>query len=174
MQGRNNKKNKEFAREKFLQKNSAGFLVVEVLVAVSIITASVLVGTAVAQKSIAVSRQAVHTLQATYLLEEGAEAIRIIRDNAWSNITTLTVATDYYMTFSGGMWSLSTTPSTVGIFTRKIVVTNVNRDATTWDIVTSGGANDAGTKLVTLTVYWTEGSQTITKILSFYVSDIFS
>ena len=118
------------------------------------------------------SRQALHVSQATFLLEEGAEAVRIFRDNAWSNISSLNVGTNYYPTFSG-TWTVSTTPSTVGIFTRVITIANVNRDATSGDITTSG-VNDSGTKLITITVSWTESGQAMSKTLSFYIMDIFS
>ena len=151
-----------------------GFMIVEVLVAASIITASILAAMAVAQKSVYVSRQALHANQAAFLLEEGAETIRILRDNAWSNISNLSTATNYYPTFSGGTWTLSTTPNTVGIFTRTVTKANVHRDNTTKDIVETGGLGDPGTKLITITVSWPEGGAVVTKTLFFYVMDIFS
>ena len=150
-----------------------GFMVVEVLVAVSIITVSVLAAMTVAQKSIYVSRQAFHTTQAGFLLEEGAEGFRILRDNAWTNISSLIVGTNYYPTFSGNTWTLSQTANTVGIFTRTLSLASVNRDNTTKDI-SSVGTNDPGTKLVTVTVSWPEGGVTLTKTLQFYIMDIFS
>ena len=147
-------------------------MTVEVIVAIAIIVLSVLAAMTVTQKSIYVSRQALHVSQASFLLEEGAEVTRILRDNAWSNISSLSTGTNYYPTFSG-TWTLSTTPSTVGIFTRTVTIANVNRDATTGDIAVSG-VNDPGTKLITVIVSWTESGQTINKTLSFYIMNIFS
>lgn len=149
-----------------------GFMVVEILIAVSIITAFVLVAMTVAEKSIYVSRQALHATQAAFLLEEGAEAVRISRDNNWTNISSLSVGVNYYPTFSGGTWILSSTPNTVGIFTRTVSIVNVNRDNTTKDI-SSTGTDDPGTKLATVTVSWLEGGTTITKTLQFYTMNIF-
>ena len=147
---------------------------VEVLVAVSIMTASILATMAVAQKSIYVSREAFHETQAGFLLEEGAEAVRIIRDNNWTNISGLTANTNYYLAFSGGTWSSSSTASTIdNIFTRTVSVASVNRDNTTKDI-SSTGTNDPGTKLVTVTVSWVEGGTTISKTLQFYITNLFS
>src|SRR3989339_1316452 len=102
-----------------MKKNikNRGFMVIEVLVAVSIITVSILAAMAVSQKSIYVSRQALHATQAAFLLEEGAEAVRISRDSAWANISSLSAGTNYYPTFSAGTWTLSETANTVGIFT---------------------------------------------------------
>ena len=153
--------------------STTGFMIVEVLIAASIITVSVLAAMAVAQKSIQVSRQALHVNQATFLLEEGAEAVRIYRDDAWTNISALTPSTDYYPTFSAGTWILSTTPNTIGIFTRTVTITAVNRDNVTQDIAVSG-TDDPGTKLITVAVSWVEGGTTVTKTLPFYVVDIFS
>lgn len=148
-------------------------MVVEILVAVSIIVVSVLAAMTVAQKSISVSRQAFHTTQATFLLEEGAEAVRILRDNAWTNISDLSAGANYYLNFSGSTWILEETANTVGIFTRTISLANVNRDNITKDI-SSTGTNDLGTKLITVTVSWPEGGVTITKTLQFYIMNIFS
>ena len=86
---------------------------IEVLVATSIITVSILVAMAVAEKSVYVSRQAFHTSQAAFLLEEGAETVRIFRDNGWSNISGLTVSTNYYPAFSGNTGVLSTTSNPI-------------------------------------------------------------
>jgi len=150
-----------------------GFMIVEILIAISIITVSILSAIAVSEKSIFVSRQALHAGEAGFLLEEGAEVVRILRDNGWNNISVLDTATNYYPIFSSPNWSLSLTPNTVGIFTRTVTITNVNRDDATKDISESG-TNDAGTKLITITVSWPEGGTTINKTLSFYIMDIFS
>lgn len=149
-------------------------MTIEVLIAISIITISILAAMAVTQKSVYVSRQAFHTTQAGFLLEEGAEAVRVFRDNDWTNISSLTVGADYYPTFFlGGTWTLSTIPNTVGIFTRTASVADVSRDDITKDI-SSIGTDDPGTKLITITVSWDEGGTTITKTLQFYITDIFS
>jgi len=148
-------------------------MTVELLVAVSIITASILAAMAVAQKSVIVARQAFHTEQAAYLLEEGAEAVRVARDNAWTNISGLTSGTTYYPTFAAGTWSLGTTPNSTGIFTRTVTITNVNRDNTTKNIAPAG-TDDSQTKLVTVTISWNEGNTTVTKSMQFYILDIFS
>lgn len=148
-------------------------MAVEILIAISIITVSILAAMAVAQKAVSVSRQAFHATQAGFLLEEGAEAVRMLRDNAWSNVSSLSVNTNYYPTFSEGTWILSTTANSVGIFVRTVTVANVNRNNTTKDISVTG-TNDPGTKLITVTVSWSEGGTTISKALQFYIMDIFS
>lgn len=161
-----------FLKNKKNKNKNKGFLMVEVVIATAIILISVLVAVNVASKSISSSKQAIHATEATFLLEEGAEAVRIARDNAWTNISGLNINTDYYPTFSGGTWTLSPAPNTVGIFTRTVRIESVKRDASTNDI-SANGVDDPGTKLVTVNVSWSEGGVTISKTLSFYLSNIF-
>ena len=155
------------------KNNNKGFLLIEVIVAFSIISGALIAAMQVSQKAIYVSRQALHVTQASFLLEEGAEAVRVLRDNGWANISALVNSTNYYPTFSGGTWVMSSTPNTVGIFTRILTITSVKRDNTTQDI-SSSGTDDVGTKLVTITVSWREGSNNLSKTLKFYISNIHS
>ncbi len=145
---------------------------IEVIIVASIIIVSVLAAMSVTQKAISVSRQSLHILQASFLLEEGAEVVRIKRDDSWNNISSLDTNTNYYPTFDNGTWDLSITPTSLDIFTRTVNIANVERDAITQDI-TSSGVVDAGTKLVTVTVSWLEGSVVVNKSLSFYIMNIF-
>ncbi len=147
-------------------------MMVEVVVAIAIITTSIFACMAVSNRAISVSKQALHMTQANFLLEEGAEAVRIIRDTNWTNISSLNTATSYYPTYSAGAWTLPTTSSQVGIFTRKINIAAVNRVAGTDDI-SGSGTDDPGTKLITVTVSWVEGGQTMSKYLKFYILNIF-
>jgi Tfp pilus assembly protein PilV len=147
--------------KKKIKNKNKGFMAVEVLVAVSILTIFILVAMAVAQKSVYVSRQALHATQAAFLLEGGAENARIARDNAWSNVLSLSTSEQF------------------DIFTRTVVSSDVCRNTSNDDIspaVPCGEAtyNDARTKLITVTVSWPEGGITITKTLRFYLTDIFS
>ena len=146
------------------------------LVAVAIITISILSAVLVARKAVLIANQTLHTTQATFLLEEGAEAVRSIRDNNWSSIAGLTPGTVYYLSFSSSSgWSLSTTSNTVGLFTRKVVLANVSRDASTGNISPTGTNTDSNnTKLVTITVSWVESGSTVTKTLQLYITNIFN
>ena len=159
-------------KSNFKKHFKKGSMMVEIIVAAAIIAVSILASSAVAQKSIYLARQSLHQSEAAFLLEEGAEAIRIVRDNAWSGISGLTLSADYYLSFSGGTWVLSTTPSQVGIFTRKAVFSSAYRDGNQ-NLVSSGTPDDQ-TRFVTVTVSWEEGGQTISKTLQFYLTDLFS
>ena len=154
-------------------------MMMEIIVATSIIAVSVLACLIVAQKSISLSIRAVHNTEAAYLLEEGAESVKILRDNnSWANFTSFfSTSSVYCLARTVASWTTAlptTSPCTkVNNFTRTITATNVNRDATTGDIVSSGGVLDSGTKLITVTVGWLEGGIQITKTLKFYVSNLF-
>ena len=165
---------------KKIKNKNKGSMMVEIIIATSIITVFVLVSLSVAQKAITVSRRAVHTAEASFLLEEGAESIKIFRDSntTWINFTNLfNTSSTYCMPSTISSWTsvLSTSsPCTkIGIFTRVVNVANVNRDTISSDIVSSGGVDDPGTKLITITVSWPESGSTINKVLRFYINNIF-
>ena len=151
-----------------------GLSLVEIVIAAAIISVALVSIMQISGQSLVMSRQSVNIYTAATLLEEGAEAVRTVRDNGWSNISALSDATNYYPTFatSTNTWSLSASTSTVGNFTRTVVFSPVYRDLS-YNIATSGTAVTS-IRLVTVTVSWKESIGTIAKTLSFYISDIFS
>ncbi len=88
----------------FFKKNSfekvKGFMMVEVIIASSIMLIVTIATMTVVQKGISISHQSLHATQASFLLEEGGEAVRTIRDSDWSNISSLSTSTVYYPVFS--------------------------------------------------------------------------
>ncbi len=154
-----------------LQKKQSGFFLIEVVVATALIAGVLISLLSLVQNTVEVSQRSLERTQASYLLEEGSESIKIIRDSGWSNISDLTDGTTYYLSWNGSIWSTSTTASTVGAFTRTIVLSAVSRDAND-DIVSSGGTVDTRTRKVTVTVIWTAPSGTQTESLVFYIADI--
>jgi type II secretory pathway pseudopilin PulG len=112
-------------------------------------------------------------VQAVFLAEEGAEALRFLRDASWSNLSSLTVNNTYYVIFQNGNWQITTNNIFVdGIFERKFVLNNVNRDGT--DDIVPTGTLDPNTKKVTVSISWGKGVATTTKSLEFYLTNIFS
>lgn len=151
----------------------SGFTLVEVLVACVIISTTVLALMSATSKSIELSSKALRQVQANMLLEEGAEAVKSVRDNSWTGISNLNVNTNYYLAFSGNVWNLSTSPGTAidGIFTRKIIFAPVYRNAT-YDIAQTGTL-DPDIEKVTVTVSWKSPGGASSKDLSFYAANIF-
>ena len=161
-----------------MQKNNfkKGISLVEILVAVfifSIVLSSLVVAT---NMYISESGDSLKSAKAAYFAEEGIEAMKTIRDVKWANITSLSTSTAYYLTFNNSsstnyFWSTTTTATSTDGFTRKITISNVNRNST-GHIVSSGGTADASTKLITSSVSWLSKSGTTTKPLSTYITNI--
>lgn len=159
----------------FYKNSNKGFSLVEVVVASAIISIITFAIVSAAQKGLALSQRALHQTQASYILEEGAEAVKTIRDANWTNISALTIGTTYYLSYNNttNTWSLSTTASTIdSFFTRKVQLSEVNRDAN--DDIASTGTVDTRTKKVDVIVSWLSSGITVSKTLSFYITDIFS
>lgn len=158
----------------FKNKYNIGSALVEVMVACSVFSILSFSLISATNKGINLSNVALRQVQASFLLEEGAESVKIIRDNSWSNISSLNTATNYYLSFNNtnNTYSISTTPNTIdSFFTRSIVFSDVRRDSN--DDISATGTVDAGTKMVTVTVSWPSAGVTLSKSLSFYIANIF-
>jgi type II secretory pathway pseudopilin PulG len=164
------------AKKDMIYRSQTGFSLVEVLVACTIITVTAIALMSAASKGEELSTKALRQVQASALMEEGAEAVKSIRDNDWETISDLTLNTNYYLTFDTGTntWSLGTTPVAEidGIFTRTVVFSAVNRDA--GDDIADSGTLDTGTKKVDILITWPFAGGTNSKSLSLYVANIFN
>lgn len=159
------------------KKYNSGFSLVEVLVACAIISVMIFALMSAAQKGILLSSNALKQTQASLLLEEGAEAVKSIRDANWTSISNVTLDTTYYLSYNTNtnLWSLSTTPTALidTIFTRTVTLSQVFRDAN--DDIASSGTVDTHIKKVTINTSWTASDgTTFSKNLSFYLADIFN
>lgn len=152
-----------------------GFTLVEVIVATSIILVflSAMLGAYNLYLQMALTNT--EKVKATFLLEEGIEAMKLIRDTSWtSGIANLGNNTPYSLAFSGTAWSATTTHSYVdGVFERYVTLAAVERNASS-EIVSSGGTVDADTRLITVTVSWNDRGATSTRSLSTYLTNIFN
>lgn len=154
-------------------KYKEGFGLLEVVIGITIISISIFSLIAVAQITSRVSNQNSRSIKASFLLEEGLEAVKTIRDSGWTaNIDSLSIGTDYYLEFNGTNWQ--TTGSNVfidNVFERKFVVGDVYRDAN--DDIVSAGTLDLNAKKLTVFVSWRERSATTTKNISTYITNFF-
>lgn len=156
----------------FFHYTRKGFATVEILIASTIISVTLIALVLATGRAVDLSIESVGRVQASFLLEESAESVKLIRDNAWSAISGLTIGTTYYLNFTGGTWTLTTTnPGAIDGYTRTIVFSNVYRDGN--DDIAVSGTLDAGTKLVTSTVSWNGVSGPKTESMQFYVANIF-
>ena len=152
-----------------------GFTLLEILIGTSIITASFLGVLTVFDRLTKTSQEMVYLTQANFLLEEGLEVVRIWRDNGWANLGNWPAGTNYYLIWTGSQWATSTQNTFLdNKFERKIKLVSVSRDNSSDDITSSGGTDDPGTKLVTMSVAWSNGVATTTKTISTYLTNFFN
>ncbi|HEY4483037.1 MAG TPA: prepilin-type N-terminal cleavage/methylation domain-containing protein [Candidatus Paceibacterota bacterium] len=161
-----------------VKNGKRGFGLIEILVGLSILSLSffslLLVGRNVSRLSASTTR----SLQADFLLEEGLEALRSIRDRGWTaNIANLSLSsTSYYLDFSttSSRWTSTTTAGVIDeTFWRTFVVSSVSRDASD-DITLSGGTVDPNTKKFTVILAWKGVSATTTSSISTYLTNYFN
>jgi len=150
----------------------SGFFLLEVVIASAVMATILIFLVGSIQDSVEVSQRALERSQSAYLLEEGMEAVKSIRNqsNGWTTLTGFSAGTTYYLSWSGSAWSLTEAPSAIGGFTRTIVMSSVNRDAN--DDIAEVGTDDPGTKKFTVTVTWNTSNGAKTETLSFYITDI--
>lgn len=162
-----------------------GFGLIEVLVATAIIgvTFFALVGTA-RLASVAVEDSVLNT-RASFLLEEGIEVSKLLRDTGWNEHFNkrFTVGQTYYPVFTAGSntWTLTASnPGLIdGLFTRTMTFTGVCRATGTDDIVgpepcAGGNYSDPDARLVRATVSWARrGGMVRTQEAETYLINIF-
>lgn len=155
--------------KKFNIKN--GFGLIEVVVGAAIISVAFLGLMSVANLSFKILQKSSNNIKAGFLLEEGVEAVKIIRDSGWNNISSLSNGVNYYLNYNGATWAVSATPVYVGNFERKFVLSEVLRDAN--DDIGSSGVVDPDTKKVTISVSWQGGGSVVTQTFSTYITNLF-
>src|SRR3990167_5118912 len=89
-------------------------------------------------------------LEATGLLREGQEALRVIRETSWATVETNGT---YHPQGSGASWQLISGSETINGYTRQITISDAYRDAN-GNIVSAGGTPDPSTKKAIITVSW--------------------
>jgi Tfp pilus assembly protein PilV len=153
-----------------------GFTLIEIILGISMLTASLISITTYYKKVLDVSQDTTRHIQSGFLLEEGIESTKLFRDKSWAtNIAALSTTTTYYFYWNGTLWTPTTTKQVVeSVFTRSFVISDVTRDVS--DNIASSGTYDAGTKKVTVSVAWQTkgGRQTATDTAETYIMDLFS
>ncbi len=151
-----------------------GFSLVEVLVGISLLLILALAAAALFQFSGALTRRSLDKVTAANLAEEAIEVAKLWRDESWANlIATKAAETPYYLVWTGADWQASLTPSLIlGRFERTMVFTPVYRDGN--QDVSASGTADAGSRLVSVTVSWSERGATSTYALSALIANQFN
>lgn len=153
-----------------------GFGLLEIVIAVSIISATIFSLSFVFLIASRLETMSLDKIRANFIVEEGLEAMRFLRDQSWAtNLGGLSAGTTYYLAFATttSTWSVGTNGSEIDkLFLRKITAENVCRNGS-YDIVSSCGTLDPDTKKINVSVEWLERGSTTTISASTYLSDIF-
>ncbi len=149
--------------------NQRGQLLIELLVALgvsAILIPAITTGFIASRQGQAQQRQ---RLEATALAREAGDAVRVLRDANWSNIS---ASGTYHPEVSGATWVLASGAETIRGYTRSIVIADTLRDGN-GVIVATGGTFDPSTKHVLVAVSWgTPVASTVTS--AFYLTRITS
>lgn len=144
--------NKHILNWRHIVAKNTGSLLVEVLVVMGLmgVLLPALIGAVVTTKQGEVQRE--KRIQATGLLREAIEAVRVVREDNWHAFA---VNGTFHPIVAGTSWELAAGPETINGLTRSVTIEDVYRDATS-SIVTSGGMVDPSTKQVTVRVEWSQ------------------
>ena len=156
-------------------KGMTGVSLIEAVFGVSLVSIFIFSVMLASQLSQKIAGESVRNMQASFLMEEGVDAVKILRNTSWgSNVGNLTAGTNYYLNYNGTTWTTSANNVYIdGIFERKLVLDNVYRDGN--DDIASSGTLDVGTKKATVSVSWFGRSgATTTKNAVFYLTDLFA
>jgi len=157
-----------------MNKRKEGFALVEIIIASAVMVIVVLAVMNAFSSYVKASKNNLDSVKASYLAEEGIEAVKIMRDNSWNQkIATITVGSAFPINWTGTNWA--TTSSNVlidGKYDRTIVLNNAYRNAGTNDLETTGSL-DVNTKKVTVNVSWSNNGSTTTKVLETYITNLF-
>lgn len=160
--------------KKASSKRGIGLLEIVIVSSIMVLVIIAIISTTVLYFNI--SEKTTNDIKVGYLLEEGVEAVKSMRDESWDDlITPLTASSTYYLVFSNTKWQSTTTPSTIdNIFLRSFSVYNVYRDSN--DDISITGTLDPDTKKLTVSLSWYDPSlkATSTSNLSTYITNLFS
>lgn len=147
---------------------------IEIVAGIGIISIVILGLTFISEMSLKIINDSLMGVKSSFLLEEGIEAVKTLRDESWaSNILPLVSGNIYYLNFNGAKWQAIF--SNVFIddkFERKFVLEDVYRDAN--QDIAPPGILDSNTKKLTVFVSFYGRHGTTTKQISAYITNLFN
>jgi len=155
-------------KQKAIFKTKKGIGLIEIIIASAVISIGLLSIISFLIFSRGVTFEAGRKTIAVSLAEEGIEAVRGIRDENWSAVST---SGTYYPVISGNKWILSfTDPGPIrNLYTRVVIIDDVLRDAN--DDIAGSGSLDLDTKKLTARISWTESGRNKQIELITYISN---
>jgi len=141
------------------KSTNKGISVIEILVVIAILLIAFVGILGLLTFSLQTLSLIKETTFANFLAQETIESVRNFRDGtdwATNGLGTLTVGVSYHPEKTADIpakWILAEGEETIGNFTRKIILENVQRDGND-NIVEEGGTNDPDTNKIKITVSW--------------------
>ncbi len=156
-----------------------GFTLIEIVLASGILSTFMVSIALYYKKILDVSEDTTRHIQSGFLLEEGLEAVKLMRDLSWStNIAPLSTTTTYYLYWTGTTWTSTTTSVVIeNVFTRTFTLGDVYRDAFDNIVATQAlGTFGTSSKKIIFNVVWQSkgGRVTKTKTAETYIMNLFS
>lgn len=163
-------------RKPYAHTPTSGFSIVEMSVAFAIFITVVTAAASAFQIHLKLHNSNSIKTRAALIIDEGFEAMKILRDISWkSNMADLENETDYYLFWNGTTYATSTT---VTEFSNDLVfrfrVSYVHRDSSSGNIVSTGGYHDTGTLKITYTVAPLSDSSKTILATDVLIHDIFN
>ena len=93
----------------FKKQKTRGVSLIEVIVGLSVIFVALVSVVGSYHFFLKVANSNTMVAKAEFLLEEGVESVRFIRDKSWGDFSGLSTETDYYLAFQDSTWSATTT-----------------------------------------------------------------
>lgn len=145
---------------KNIKKSNSGFLLIEIIIAIALISTVFITLLGVGVLVINVSGTIQKQTQADSLIKDELEALRNFRDGTtWATnglgVINTGSSNPYHMVINSNKWTIVSGAETAGIFTRKIIFDDVSRDASgNIDDIYNVSRNDADTIKVTVVITW--------------------
>lgn len=146
------------------RSRNKGFGVIEIIISLGILTIIASAGVSVILQSLWANTTSGDHTQASFLAQEGVEALYSMKNQLWSLVANGT----YGLDSSTGTWVLSGGFDTSGKFTREVTVSDALRDGS-GNIVESVGVSDPDSKKITSRVHWQSksGAQSDVSLVSY-------
>lgn len=152
--------------------HTRGFGLMEIIISITLISVSLFAFATVSRIAFRAVLESSDRQRGGFLLEEGFESIKTMRDDGWANISSLTLDMPYHLIFSEGTWSATISSQLIdGIFTRTFILREVFRD--TSDNIASSGTSDPDARRMEIKVTWEERGDERTMSAVSYITNIF-
>lgn len=147
------------------------FSLVELLVAVALFTAIVMIVSTFAIEAVRATANTSKRNNAIYKIKEVSNAFTIIKNDMWSMITSSTNDGDKHLLFENNKYSLVDGPDDLDGVTYAINISDVYRDIN-GNIIESGGTLDPHTRKAIITASWIDiVGENISVVSDIYVND---